>query len=101
MYRIARYLLTADPWRLDCFDIRAEADGFVQDRARVPRVPLVTEELLDPARSLLKALYQLETTLTGSSELREKEGLPPLPSSHGNTITDIDIVLDQAGIGVP
>ncbi len=84
--------MRANPRHLNCFDIRVEADGFVQGKENVPRVPLVTEELLGPARRLLKALNQLVV----EQDLREKEDIP-LPASHGNTITGIDIVLDQAG----
>lgn len=72
--------------------VHVEADGYVQDKTSVPRVPLVTEELLEPARRLLKILSKLQTRSDGSSKFHEKKDIL-LPSSHGNVITHIDIVL--------
>jgi len=98
LWRIAGFLNGGDP-TADLgsfyFVVRVEADGFVQDRENVPRFPLVTENLLDAARCLLKAMNQLETRWSGISKLREKDGLPALPASQGNTIPGIDIVLDR------
>ena len=63
----------------------------------VPKVPLVTEELLIPARRLLWIFLNASEDLTEQKkqEFRERE----TPSSKGNTITGIDIVLDRAGKG--
>ena len=97
LYRIAGYLSGGYLRALNCVDIHVKADGFVQDKEDVPRVPLVTEELLGPARRLLKAESQMATR-NGGPELREKDGLS-FPASHGNTITGVDIVLKKAGEG--
>lgn len=96
-YHLAGYLQEGEPHALERVDIYVEADGFEQSKANMPRVPLVTEELLGPARRLLKAMSQMAQR-AGGSELREKDGLS-FPTSHDNTITGIDIVLKKAGKG--
>jgi hypothetical protein len=107
LYRIAGYLNGGDPTESGQYpfyvEIRVRAEGWVQDRAGVPRLPIVTEELLDPARRLLQALSALEKAHRQDGRydiLGEKAGLP-LPASHGNTITGIDIVLQPAGDRAP
>ena len=95
--RITAYLYRASPRALDYVTIHVEADGFAQGKESVPKVPLLTEALLCPARCLLKAESQ-RAVRNGGAELREKDGLS-IPSSHGNTITGIDIVLKKAGEG--
>lgn len=101
IYRTAGYLnggsLNAPGSLYTCVEICVEADGFIQDKKNVPRVPLVTKELLDPARRLLKIMSQLNSK-KGYPELREKDDLS-LPSSKGNTITGIDIVLKKVADG--
>ena len=73
-------------------DIRVEVAGYTQ--RTVPRVPLVTENLLGPARRFLHMILQLsenpvnKETLTG---FQEKGSVLP---SQGDTIPNIDIVLD-------
>jgi protocatechuate 3,4-dioxygenase beta subunit len=97
LWRTAGYLCGGDPTAEGhsfYLVVRVEADDFVQGRENVPRFPLVTVELLDSARRLLKAMSQVLTRLEGRSEFEEKEGLGPFPESQGNTIPDIDIVLD-------
>jgi protocatechuate 3,4-dioxygenase beta subunit len=97
LWRTAGYLNGGDPTAEGhsfYLVVRVEADDFVQGRENVPRFPLVTAELLDSARRLLKAMSQVLTRLEGRSEFQEKEGLGPFPASQGNTIPDIDIVLD-------
>ena len=71
-----------------------KADGFEQDKKIIPQIPLVTEELLGPARRLLNILGKLETQAKGTSELAEKKAVF-LPPSEGNAITGIDIVLTK------
>ncbi|MBN1510554.1 MAG: hypothetical protein JXB13_00935 [Phycisphaerae bacterium] len=75
--------------------VRVDAEGFLQSRENIPRIPVVSEELLASARRLLKAMNRIQTRLQGSSEIREKEGVGPLPASRGNVITGIDVVLDR------
>jgi hypothetical protein len=97
LWRTAGYLCGGDPTAEGhsfYLVVRVEANDFVQGRENVPRFPLVTADLLDSARRLLKAMSQVQTRLEGISELREKEGLGPFPASRGNTIPGIDIVLD-------
>lgn len=97
---VAYYLGGCDPATEDgrntCYfyvEIHVKADGFVQDKKNVPRVPLVTEELLGPARRLLNAISQMAVK-NGGAELQEKKDLH-LPSSTSNTITGINIVLKK------
>jgi len=102
IYRIAGYLAGGDPTRDDAggsnipfyIQVHVEADGFEQDKTKIPEIPLVTEELLGPARRLLDILRKLEMQLKGTSELSEKKGVF-LPPSEGNVITGIDIVLTK------
>lgn len=99
---IGCYLMGLDP--LNTAEMRSpfyaavdvEADGFIQDKKNAPRVPLVTEELLPPARCLLNIYKKWQTLAKGSSDMVEKEGVY-LPPSQGNTITGVDIVLEKAG----
>jgi len=77
-------------------DIRVEADGFEQAKESTPRVPLVTEDVLILASRLLK-IFNRWSKNAGRPVHPEKQGLT-FPSSKGNTITGIDIVLDRAGI---
>lgn len=79
-------------------EICVEADGYIQDTKKATTVPLVTEELLGPARRFLKIMNKLETLIKGSSDKVEKNAIF-LPTSHGNTITGIDIVLKKADEG--
>lgn len=100
IYHLAGYLNGGDPkagQRPFYVDINVKADGFVPGHMRVPPV---TEALLSSARHLLKIMNQLEIRLHGKSDIREKDGLS-LPSSHGNTITGIDIVLKKTGEAGP
>jgi protocatechuate 3,4-dioxygenase beta subunit len=97
LWRTAGYLNGGDPTADShsfYFVVRVEADDLVQRRENVPRFPLVTQERLELARRLLKAMNQVQTRLEGSSELHERENLGPFPASQGNTIRDIDVVLD-------
>ncbi len=74
--------------------VRVDAEGFIQSRENIPRIPVVSEELAVSARRFLKALNRLQARHEGGSEIREKEGVGPLPASQGNVITGIDVVLD-------
>ena len=100
VHLVAGYLNGGSSKNLQRFDICVEADGLVQANENVPRVPLVAEEQLDLARRLLKAFSQLATRLGSDDKIGEKEGRASFPSSHGNAITGIDIVLDPAGTEV-
>ncbi|MBU4179856.1 MAG: hypothetical protein KKD14_00530 [Verrucomicrobia bacterium] len=99
---IAYYLggcdIATEDGRNTCYfyvEIHVEADGYVQGKENVPRVPLVTEELLVPARRLMKCMIQISPhSEQEKQEFRERE---ILPNSCGNTITGIDIVLKKAG----
>ncbi len=94
---IAGYLSGGDPTQNSQYpffvDIHVDAAGSVQGKGKMPRVPLVTEELLGSARRLLKIYGRMGQTV-GRPELQEKDGLH-LPSSQGNTITGIDIVMEK------
>ncbi len=98
---IAGYLNGGDPTRDDAggsnnpfyVQVHVEADDFVQDKTKIPKVPLATKELLDPARRLLSVLKKLETQSKGESKIVERNVL--LAASRGNTISDVDIVLEQ------
>ena len=96
LYTIAGYLNGGDPTGGGqspfYVKVHAEADGYAEDKTSVAIVPLVTEDILGPARRLLKVLSKLQTQSEGSSKFLEKTNTL-LPSSLGNTITGIDIVL--------
>ena len=102
IYKTAGYLGGGDPTRDDAggstipfyAEVHVEADGFVHDKANTPKVPLVTERILNPARRLLKVLAKLESGAKGSSQIGEQKGIL-LPPSKGNTITGIDIALTK------
>ena len=102
LYRIAGYLCGRDPTEGGqnsnrfFVEIHIKADGFVQDEDDVRRVPLVSEELLVPARRLLNVMAKKSTHLSkqGKQESQERE----IPASHGNTITGIDIVLNATAV---
>ena len=73
-------------------DIRVEANGYAQ--RTVPRVPLVTENLLGPARRFLHLMFQISDYPADREKLKGfKEKGEVLPS-QGDTIPNIDIVLD-------
>lgn len=97
--RLAYYLGRGDPARVDQVHIRAEADGFVQAKSAVPKVPLVTGEMADPARYLLRSLrhwQSLETrrAKTRGNVLREPKDMD-LPPGQDNVIAGIAIVLER------
>lgn len=105
LYRIAGYLLGGDPLEGGLssehfyVEISVEADGFVQDKKDVPRVPLVTEELLVPACRLKEIMLQAaERSNSKEKELQDARQfrIKDFPSSKGNTITGIDIILEKA-----
>jgi hypothetical protein len=94
VYHIAGFLNGGRPGSDSPFyaDIHVKSEGYVQEAPC--RVPLVTEELLVPARRVLNAM----TKLKGGAELGEKNDVN-LPASHGNVIKEVDIVLRKAGTG--
>ena len=105
IYRAAGYLNGGDPTRdLQSFYlvIHVEADGFEQGKENTPRIPLVSESLLTAARRLHKAIYQMErrTHPDGPYSMQEeKEGIP-FPSSRGNTIADVNIMLKPKNVSM-
>ena len=98
IYTIAGYLNGGDPTQSGqnpfYVKVYAEANGYVQDKATAPKVPLVTEELLDPARHLLQLFNKVAKEAKSDSKFMEKENIV-LPASHGNTIVGIDIILNK------
>jgi beta-lactamase regulating signal transducer with metallopeptidase domain len=75
------------------FLVRVEAPNLRQTRENTPRFLLVTSDLLDAARRYLGVMKQLELRLGGESDCGEKADRGPFPTSRGNTITGIDVVL--------
>lgn len=59
----------------------------------ISKVPLVTEELAEPVRRILKIYLAASQYLTEEEKRNFKER--ELPASTGNTITGIDIVLEK------
>lgn len=75
-------------------DIRVEKDGFEQ--RRVPRVPLVTERLLGRARRILRMKVESLPFLSApEKEAYLSKAAVDLPTSRGETILGIDIVLER------
>lgn len=99
VYRIASYLGGGDPTEGGLnpkpffVELRAEADGFVQDEKNVPEVPLVPETLLRPARRLMEIMIRHSEHLSEQEKRDFQERA--MPTTHGNTIEGIDIVLDR------
>jgi formylglycine-generating enzyme required for sulfatase activity/beta-lactamase regulating signal transducer with metallopeptidase domain len=113
--RTAGYLHGFDPTAAHGLDpppfylvVRAEVDDYAQKRSTVPKVPLVSENLVTNARRLsqiMLAAYKRSPEYerrkkSGKSERsdQEKPGVF-LPHSKGNTITDVDIVLEHRPLG--
>ncbi len=102
IHKIAGYLNGGDPTEGGQYsfytEVLVEAGSHVQPLNRVPRIPLVTADVLVPARRYLQALAQAEATLRpdGRRNIKGEQPNLPLPASHGNIITGIDIVLDPA-----
>jgi hypothetical protein len=88
IYRIAGYLNGGAPDAM-YLEIRATADGFKQSAPY--KTPLITENLLPPARRLL----EIFSKLNGGGELKEKENIA-YPSSEGDAINGVTIVLNEA-----
>lgn len=94
---IAAYLKGRDPihFSQDPFYlyVLAEAEGFRRGTKYAAHVPLITEDLLKPARRMEKIMTVLEAIRDG----RGTPNLPelPLPASRSNTIAGIDIVLEK------
>ena len=100
IYRVAGYLsggnLDSPGTLYTQVEIRVEANHYVQKRENVPRIPLVTESRVEDARRLRKTLSRMAEAMghgSGSNEMTKRD----LPSNRGNTITDIDLVLQQDG----
>ena len=73
-------------------EIRVVAEGFQQSKDNVPRVPLIAEAQLVPARRLWKTMSRLARTAGKGEHLPEIKDRQ-LPSSRGSAITQVDIVL--------
>ena len=98
LYRVAGYLnggsLNAPGALYTQVEIRVAAEGLKQAKENMPRVSLLAEAQLVPGRRLWKALSNLAKTMDeadGWQKMKERK----LPSSHGSTITDVDIVLNR------
>ncbi|OGV35208.1 MAG: hypothetical protein A2020_04095 [Lentisphaerae bacterium GWF2_45_14] len=92
-YHLGGYLQVDKPNALSYINIYVEAEGFVQNKGNILKVPLVTDEQLAPARILLN-IYNNVLRNKGKPEAKERECLK-FPSSTGNVITRIDIVLHK------
>jgi beta-lactamase regulating signal transducer with metallopeptidase domain len=90
-YQVFGYLFSGRPYKY--IDIKVIANGFVQHKNNIPRVPIMSEDILNQARNFLKHINQISQK-TGRPIIHEKEGLD-LPSTNGKTITGIDIMLEQ------
>ncbi|HUW85181.1 MAG TPA: carboxypeptidase regulatory-like domain-containing protein [Phycisphaerae bacterium] len=97
-WRAAGYLNGGD---LAALEIHVEADGFVQPKDSVPRVPLICEQQLRPARRMWKALQQLAMRHGDQHDREEwkrmKDDFPY--ATDGSSITGIDIVLEETKPG--
>jgi protocatechuate 3,4-dioxygenase beta subunit len=80
-------------------EIRVEAAGFMQQETRVPRVPLMTDEQLIPARRFIEVVSGLQLRFQGRSRFREARDPAMLPKTQGTTILGIDIVMDRLPAG--
>lgn len=89
LFNIAVHIHQGAPRALTYAEIEVEADSFGR---RTVRVPLVTEELLESARRLLKAMSQNPQSMW--RPYFDDRQVSILPSSQHNLITGIDIVLD-------
>lgn len=76
-------------------DLHVEAKGFLQDKSSIPRIPMLTEDLVRMGRPLLNLLNQVWARDKQPVRLEKKEN-GPLPTMRGNTITGVDIVLQAA-----
>ena len=77
-------------------DILANAKGFEQPKENIPRIPLVSEDLLISARRYHKVLYDYVCSIHDANrspkDYEEKQNLN-LPAGTGSIITGIDIIL--------
>ncbi len=73
-------------------DIRVEVAGYTQ--RTVPRVPLVTETLLGPARRFLHMMLKLSDNPSNKEKLTGFQEKGEVLPSQGDTIPNIDIVMD-------
>jgi len=99
LYRVAGYLnggsLDAPGALHTQVEIRVEAEGFRQNRANVPRVPLIAETQLMPGLCLWKALAQHAATMGDAESWKEPKGHLP-HTTQKDMITNIDITLTPA-----
>lgn len=77
----------------DSVDVHVDAEGYVQTKEQIPRVPCVTEDDVTLGRRFLKIL-NIMNRRAGKPEFKEETGAT-YPTSHGNTITGIDITLQK------
>lgn len=98
--KIAAYLNGRNPssFSQDPFyvSIHVKADGYIQDIKDVPHVPLITKELLGPARRFDEITTPFKALEDSNSTNKIERKHLPLPASQSNTITGIDIVLKKA-----
>lgn len=93
MINVLPYLVKGQG-RLQTVTIRAQAAGMSQADSDGKLVPLLSEEQVALGRRVLEAYNQMRQH-AGQPELREKQGLV-FPTSKGNIITGVDIVLQPA-----
>lgn len=94
---IAAYLRGRDPAHFSMTPfylyVNADAEGFQKGAKYAAHIPLITEELIKPARRIEKVMTALESVRDGHATPNMQE--LPLPASQSNTITGIDIVLEK------
>jgi hypothetical protein len=97
VYRVAGYLnggsLDAPGALSTQVEIRVEAKRLRQ-KTSAPKVPLLTETQLVPARRLWQAFSGLAAARGHGDGWKEMQSRP-LPASRGSVITGVDIVLDR------
>jgi hypothetical protein len=96
LYRIAGYLnggsLESPGSLYTRLEIRVEAEGYTQAKSDIPRVPLITENLLAPARRFHQLLGIVSKRVDPDRVWEQKPGVY-LPESRGDTIIGIDLVM--------
>lgn len=94
--RIAGYLIKGDSKEMGFYvEAHTEATGYVQDKTNVLKIPLVTEQLLKPSRRYLQILIKMQKRAKEGRTFEEKKNIVP-PSSQGNAIIGIDIMLKKS-----
>jgi hypothetical protein len=102
IHTIAGFLNGGDPTQGGMYafsvEVFVEAEDYAQPAAGVPRVPLVTEDVLVPARRYREAFLQAARAM-GKAKLRDERKDLGLRETRGNVITGVDVVLDRRPSG--